>query len=139
MKIFWDTNLFIYLWEKKSFVTEMQALSRFIEEGSHTLTTSTLTLGEILVHPSRHGHPELLTQYREAMQRLALIPLDVEATVLFARLRADHSALRPADAIQISCAIVAQCDLFITNDERLSGLAIPSPLIIRSLREWEKH
>jgi len=139
MKIFWDTNLFIYLWEGKSFATEMRALSRFIDEGSHTLTTSTLTLGELLVHPARCGNSELLTQYREAMQRLALIPLDVEAAVLFARLRADHSALRPADAIQMSCAIVARCDLFITNDERLSGLAIPSPLIIRSLREWDKN
>lgn len=138
MKIFWDTNLFIYLWEKKSFVAEMEALSRFIEAGRHTIATSALTLGEILVHPSRIGHPELLAQYREAMQRLTLIPFDAEAAVLFARLRAANAALRPADAIQVSCAVVARCDIFITNDDRLSGLELASSIKIRSLREWCK-
>jgi len=136
VKVFWDTNLFIYLWEKKSFVREMDALHGFIEEGGHTLATSTLTLGEVLVHPSRGGPPELAARYLEAMRRLLLIPFDADAAVHFARLRAVYTALRPPDAIQLGCALAARCDLFLTNDERLSGLALPAGMKVQSLREW---
>ena len=33
-------------------------------------------------------------------------------------------AIRPADAIQLACASVAATDLFVTNDNRLSGLVV---------------
>ena len=136
MKIFWDTNLFIYLWEKKSHAREMTALTAFMEAGQHTLATSTLTLGEILVHPSRSGREDLVAIYREAMQRLVLIPFDREAAVCFAKLRADHPALRPPDAIQLACAMTGGYGLFLTNDDRLASLAKVTGLKIHSLAGW---
>jgi predicted nucleic acid-binding protein len=138
VKIFWDTNLFISLWERKSFAAEMDKLTAFMEEGGHKLAASTLTLGEILVHPARIGNAALFGQYRQALERLTLLPFDTGAAVLFAELRALHGTLRPPDAIQISCALAGQCDLFLTNDERLAGLDLPPSLRIQSLREWSK-
>lgn len=105
VKIFWDTNLFTYLWEKKAFVPEMAALTDFIESGRHTLATSTLTLGQILVHPVRSGSGSSASQYLEAMQQLLLIPFDQDAAMRFASLRAENPALRPPDAIQLACAM----------------------------------
>jgi predicted nucleic acid-binding protein len=136
MKIFWDTNLFIYLWERRSYVIEIDALAAFMERGNHTLATSTLTMGEILVHPARSGRPDLVARYRETLHRLALLPFDAEAASTFAHLRAAHPALRSPDAIQLACAKVGACDLFLTNDNRLSALDIPSPLHIQSLQTW---
>jgi predicted nucleic acid-binding protein len=137
VKIFWDTNLFIYLWEKKTFVQELALLTAFMEEGEHQLATSTLSLGEILVHPFRSGRADLVTQYREGLDRLVLIPYEREASVHFARLRAHIPSLRPPDAIQLACAVSAKCDLFLTNDIRLSNLSLPTgKLRIQSLGEW---
>ncbi len=136
MKVFWDTNLFIYLWERRSHAAEMDALADFIERGGHLLATSTLTLGEILVHPARNGRPELVTRYHEALQRLALLPFDAASACAFAQLRAAHPALRPPDAIQLACAITGGCDLFLTNDERLATVQLPSALRVQSLAAW---
>lgn len=134
MKIFWDTNLFIYLWEKKSFAKEMAVLTKFMESGRHSLATSTLTLGEILVHPMRQGPSKLIVEYGNAMQQLALIPFDQEAAVGFARLRAANPGLRPPDAIQLACAVAGGCDLFLTNDNRLAG--VMNELLVESLGDW---
>jgi len=136
MKVFWDTNLFIYLWERKSYASEMTALAEFLEAGGHTLATSTLTLGEILVQPARSGGEKTVEQYCEAMRQLVLIPFEQEAALWFAKLRAANPSLRPPDAIQLACALSGRCDLFLTNDSRLTGADIPSGLAIQSLGEW---
>ena len=48
-RIFWDTNLFVYLLEDKGELTErVVALRERMVERSDELLTSTLTLGEIL-------------------------------------------------------------------------------------------
>ena len=51
-RIFWDTNLFIYLLEDKGELTErVVSLRERMAERSDELLTSTLTVGEILVRP----------------------------------------------------------------------------------------
>lgn len=136
MKVFWDTNLFVYLWEKKSFVLEMAALEEFMEDGGHVLTTSALTLGEVLVLPMRAGEPGLVAEYEKAMRQLVLIPFGTEAAVCFSRLRARNPGLRPPDAIQLACAVTAGCGLFLTNDERLAGVDGVAGIRVESLRAW---
>ena len=43
VKVFWDTNLFIYLWEQSSRSEEMRALTAFMQSGGNTRITSTVT------------------------------------------------------------------------------------------------
>jgi len=119
-RIFWDTNLFIYLFEGYGELSgKVQLLrNRMLERGDQLLT-STLTLGELLVKPMENGDGDLCQRYEHALSATAvLLPFDAKAAMQYARLRCDRS-IRPPDAIQLACASAAQVDLFITNDERL--------------------
>ena len=121
-RIFWDTNLYIYLLEnygplsKRTIAVRKAMLSRGDE-----LLTSALTLGEALVKPMEQGRAELCRSYEQAIRTTStLIPFDEKAARVYSILRRDRS-LRVADAIQLSCAAAAGVDLFLTNDLRLAG------------------
>ncbi len=134
-RVFWDTNLFIYLIEDYGELSERVAALRQRMLNRHDqLYTSTLTLGEVLVKPAEAGNNALQQQYRQALARgSVLLPFDEESALLYAAIRADRS-LRPADAIQLACAAHARVDLFITNDDRLSQKVIPGIHFITSLQ-----
>jgi len=125
-RIFWDTNLFIYLWE------DFGALSRTVEElrakmlrRGDQLLTSTLTVAEILVKPREAGDAELCRKYEEAISSAALlIPLDLKVAKIYAEIRRDRR-LRASDVIQLASAASAAADLFVTNDDRLQDKQIP--------------
>jgi predicted nucleic acid-binding protein len=119
-RIFWDTNLFIYLFEGRGLLFDRVVKLRgaMLERGDQ-LVTSALTLGEVLVKPVEHQDVELATKYEEAIAATSLlIPFDARAARVYATLRCERS-IRPPDAIQLACAAAASVDLFITNDERL--------------------
>ena len=83
-RIFWDTNLFIYLIEDHGDLSERVALlrKRMIERNDD-LYTSALTLGEVLVKPVEVGDEVLARRYEAALrQGAAIIPFDVEAARL---------------------------------------------------------
>ena len=102
-------------------------------ERKDQLYTSTLTLGELLVKPVSLGNLELERKYEEALTLGSVVmPFDRPAARLFAAIRRDR-AIRPPDAIQLACAAHAEVDLFITNDDRLSGKVIPGVQFITSL------
>jgi len=119
-RIFWDTNLFIYLFEGDDALSErVVALRRAMLARGDQLLTSTLTLAEILVKPIEQGDTELSRKYEQAITSTSLvISFDVKAAKVYAGLRCDR-ALRAPDAIQLACAGSAGVDLFITNDARL--------------------
>ena len=121
-RVFWDTNLYIYLLEdygplsKRTVAIRKAMLSRGDE-----LLTSTLTLGEALVKPMEQGRVDVCKSYEQAIRKTStLIAFDDRAARVYSSLRRDRS-LRVADAIQLSCAAAAAVDLFITNDLRLAG------------------
>ena len=119
-RIFWDTNVFIYLFEGHGPLHDrVVRLRQTMLARGDQLATSTLTLGEILVKPMEQGDMELSRKYEEAVLATSLmISFDVKAARIFARLRIDRSIRAPA-AVQLACAAAAGVDLFITNDERL--------------------
>jgi len=121
-RVFWDTNLFIYLFEgSPTFGPQVIALRQKMLKRGDELLTSTLTLGEVLVKPMKVGDTLLASEYRRAIPGTAtLLQFDEKAALLYARLRCD-AALRAPDAIQLACAASFGVDLFITNDERLHG------------------
>jgi len=134
-RIFWDTNLFIYLFEEYGELSKrVQAIRRKMLERGDQLLTSTFTLGELLVKPMEKGALDLSKKYEEALTRSALlIPFDVQAATHYGRLRCDRT-IRPPDAIQLACAGAAQVDLFITNDERLRSKRVDGVQFLTSLR-----
>ncbi len=133
-RIFWDTNLFIYLIEDYRELSErVTALRRRMLAREDQLYTSTLTLGEVLVKPIESGHDSLRQRYERALLNGAvLIPFDREAAGHYALIRSDRT-IRPPDAIQLACAAQARIDLFITNDDRLSQKTIRGIQFVTSL------
>jgi predicted nucleic acid-binding protein len=133
-RIFWDTNLFIYLIEGSTEEAKRVAglVERMVERGDQ-LFTSVLTLGEVLIKPIEKRNIELQDAYKELMTtHSVLIPFDKPAARIYAGIRQDRT-IRPPDAIQLSCAASARVDLFITNDDRLSRKAIPGIQFVTSL------
>jgi len=121
-RIFWDTNLFIYLFEDYGTLSRAvaQLRSNMLARGDQLLT-STLTLGEILVKPTERKNSELCRKYEHAITTVAtMIAFDVKTAKIYATLRTERS-LKAPDAIQLACAASANVDLFVTNDERLQG------------------
>lgn len=133
-RIFWDTNLFIYLFEGYGPLSERTSqLRRAMITRGDQLLTSALTLGEILVKPIERGDDSLSLRYEQAISKTAiLVPLDSQAAKTYASLRCDRS-LRPPDAIQLACAAAAGVDLFITNDASLQSKQVGGIQFIVSL------
>jgi predicted nucleic acid-binding protein len=133
-RIFWDTNVFIYLLEDfgkwSSLVVNLR--EKMLDRGDQLLT-SALTLGEILVKPTSVGDTELCRKYFERLTAASLIiPFDAEAAKNYAVLRCDRSLQSP-DAIQLACAGTARVDLFVTNDNRLHGKRVAGVQFIAPL------
>jgi predicted nucleic acid-binding protein len=133
-RIFWDTNLFIYLFEGSgSFSNQVVALRKRMLARGDQLFTSAITLGEILVKPVQDGDKKAVAYYQKLITTVAVvIPFEEKAALVYARLRQDR-ALRPSDTMQLACAATAGVDLFITNDERLhtkqvDGIQFIAPL-----------
>ncbi len=133
-RIFWDTNLFIYLFEDYGEVSQrVAALRKRMFARNDQLYTSTLTLGEVLVKPLEQKDEVLRRKYEGVLREVAtLIPFDEEAARIYAMIRRDRSIKAP-DAIQLACAAQARVDLFITNDDRLSERTIPGIQFLTSL------
>jgi predicted nucleic acid-binding protein len=133
-RIFWDTNLFIYLIEDYGKLSErIVSLRQRMNERRDDLYTSTLTVGEILIKPFEANNEILARRYEAALlQSAVLVPFDRDAARLYARIRHDRT-IRPPDAIQLACAAQAQVDLFITNDDRLSTKSVSHIHFITSL------
>ncbi|MGA2809288.1 MAG: PIN domain-containing protein [Terracidiphilus sp.] len=134
-RIFLDSNLFIYQLEdagargnRANFIFER--LSR----RKDTVLTSTLTVGEVLVKPLRTGNRALETKYRDLLREpeVRVLAFDRAAGEMFARIRVDR-AIKAADAIQLATAASAGCDLFITNDDRLTAAHVPGIQFIVSM------
>ena len=121
-RIFWDTNLFIYLLEGNGETFELtKHLAARMKERRDELLTSTLTLGELLVKPLELGQEETAGRFARFFDSpgVQLVAFNRDAAWEYARLRRDRT-IRPPDAIQLACASAAKTNLFITNDARLS-------------------
>lgn len=133
-RIFWDTNLFIYLFEGYGSLSKrVLALRQSMLTRGDQLLTSTLTMGEILVKPMERADAALSKKYEETLEATSLlIPFDMKAAKIYAELRIDRWLGAP-DAIQLACAAAAGVDLFITNDTRLQTKQITGIHFIVSL------
>src|SRR5271155_4905783 len=118
-RVFWDTNLFIYLIEDHGQLS--RRVSRLVSQmraRNDQLFTSCLSLGEVLVKPARLGDSKLADAYADLFARhTVMIPFDESVARFYASIRTDRT-VKPPDAIQLACAAKAKVDLFITNDDR---------------------
>jgi predicted nucleic acid-binding protein len=133
-RIFWDTNPYIYLFEgHPEFLEPTRSLRQRMLERGDELVTSTMTLAEVQVGPRRCGNIPLALQLRAAIvQTSTIVAFDEAAADLYAELR-ENPAIRPPDAIQLSCAAALGVELFVTNDVALHKLTVRGIHFITSL------
>lgn len=119
-RVFWDTNLFIYLLEGRGPQnTLVSNLRKSMLTRGDELVTSAFTVGEVLVKPMQLRDLALANRYANAIASTAsILHFDEKAATQYAIIRCDRS-IKPPDAIQLACAAAAGVDLFITNDQRL--------------------
>lgn len=126
-RIFWDTNLFIYLFEhNQEWSARVIEFRRRMLARRDELLTSYLTLGETLTKPREMGNVVLEKTYLNFFLNGAveLVPFDLESAKRYADIRS-RERVRPADAVQLACAAAAAgTDLFVTNDNRLAGIVV---------------
>lgn len=117
-----DTNLFIYVFEQHSeFGEKAKVILEQIENGFVTAVASSISLTEILVKPIREGNLTLENQYKllfSHFPNLTILPIDNVVAERAAYLRGKYNIKTP-DALIMATAIVANADLFISNDQRL--------------------
>lgn len=134
-RIFFDTNLFIYMLEDAEHrAAAVRHIVERMSERRDELLTSTLTLAEVLVKPVAAGDHALADRYERLLSSpgISVLAFDRASARLYAQLRQDRS-LKAPDAIQLACAGTARCDLFITNDDRLTRKNVPGIQFIASL------
>ena len=133
-RIFLDTNFFIYLIEGTGpRAARAQYLLGAFSTRKDEILTSVMSLGEMLVMPLRKGDFALAQQYRRIFhgKGITLLPFLEPSAEAFARIRIDKR-IKPPDAIHLATAGTAGCDLFLTNDERLTGITVPGIHFITS-------
>ena len=125
-RVFWDTNLFIYLFEKNAeWSPRVIELRRRMLARRDELLTSYLTVGEVITKPKQLGNVMLERSYLNFFSSgsVELVAFSLDAANRYGDIRS-RERVRPADAIQLACASAARTDLFVTNDNRLSGLVV---------------
>ena len=131
-----DTAPLIYLIEEnQTDLPFVQAFFEAVDRSEFRVTTSVLTLTEVLVHPMRQGDHDLADQYRQILlhaNQVSTIPVSDLIAEEAAQLRAQHG-LRTPDAIQLPTAIRSGASSFLTNDARLPPVAPLKMLVLNRL------
>ena len=135
-RVFWDTNLFIYLFERNAewspHVIELRR--RMLARGDELLT-SYLTVGEAVTKPKQMNNAMLERSYLNFFSggSVELVSFSLDAARRYGDIRS-RERIRPADAIQLACASVAGTDLFVTNDDRLSRLVVSGVTFVTGIQ-----
>lgn len=136
MKIFIDTAPFIYLAEEHPIYAEKT--KKFIATAfadQNSLLTSVITLMEFSVKPERDNKTESIAKLRTTWNRLSVQQLIINEQIAqqAATLRAKYPALKGLDALQISAALVHDCQQFLTNDIPLQKIEEIEVILIEKL------
>ncbi len=131
-----DSSPFIYLIEGHPLYLSLVApLFERIDAGEITAATSTITVAEVTVLPLRLQRHDLREQYVNLLlgnRNLDIISVDVQVAQAAAELRANFGVRLP-DAIQVAAAMIAKCEVFITNDRALKQITAVQVLVLTDL------
>jgi len=137
-RIFWDTNVFIYLFEKHPVhhAEVLKLRTKMLARGDELLT-SWLTVGEIQVQPSTGTQRATAALYKKAIVETSqVLAFGEEAAEAYRDIR-NSTTVRGPDAMQLACAAATGVELFVTNDKQLQGLRVPGIHFIVSIAAAE--
>ena len=117
--IYLDTSGFIYSVERiEPYRALLEPMWRQAQAGQFAIVSSDLAVLETLVKPLRDGDLIVETLFRSLFDAVEvnLIPVTRALWEDAALLRAE-TGLKTPDAIHAATALLAQCTLFVTNDD----------------------
>ncbi|AEU37983.1 PIN domain-containing protein [Granulicella mallensis] len=137
-RIFWDTNVFIYLFENHAIhQKEAMALRTKMLVRGDELITSWVTVGEIQVQSPRRASIGNYSKYRDVIVQTArVLAFEEVASDRYREVR-QLTSVRGPDAMQLACAAAAGVEIFVTNDKKLHGLQVPGIHFIASIASAE--
>lgn len=127
MKVFWDTNLFVYLIERHpTFFPKVLKLYQSHRSNAEQVVTSSLTFGELIAQPLRKGRRDLVERYSTVLATgsIEIVDFTLRAARVYGDIRSQTSLKQP-DAIQLACAVAGGASRFFTNDQQLWNAKIP--------------
>ena len=121
-RFYLDANTVIAIVERNFALTPSQrTFLEGIDEGKIMAMSSDISLGECLVRPIRSGDSNAIASILDFLDdrpNLPLVGMSRDVMIKAAEIRALTSAKLP-DAIQVACASLAGCTVFVSADKRL--------------------
>jgi len=121
--IFLDTAPIIYYIEAhQDYGPLIKELVDSFQSGELTAFTSVITITEVLPKPVSQNQKQLIYKFVKFLRRgqyLNLLEISPDIAEAAGYLRGKYDSLKTMDAIQLSAAINAGADAFITNDIKL--------------------
>lgn len=131
-----DTSLFIYFVERHPvYFNVSREIIRRVDSGVLLGYSSMITLTEVLVQPKKFKNSALENDYRTLLlhsRNFELLPIDENVAEQAAELRSRYT-IRTPDALQVSAALSAGCQAFVTNDKRLKSISELNILVLDEL------
>jgi predicted nucleic acid-binding protein len=128
LDVYVDTNTLIYAIEAPSLYPGLQnGFLGPLSRGTFRVTTSWITLAEVLVKPLHLGDAILESAYRAFLTPspvVRLIPVDADVAAEAARIRAQYG-LRLPDALHLATGLRAGCTHFMTRDAQWAKVGVP--------------
>ena len=131
--LFLDSAPLIYFVEQNpDYFALLSPIFTRIDEGDLTVVTSPITLAECLFYPYKNNDTALVKAFSRRIvtgRNVRSIPITSAIANHSAQLRANYN-LGFADAFQVSTAIAAGCDFFITNDRQLKRIQLLDVVVL---------
>jgi predicted nucleic acid-binding protein len=133
-RIFWDTNVFIYLFEKHPVhhAEVVRLRTKMLKRGDELLT-SWLTVGEMQVQTKVASRQVSSVAYKDAIAASStLLSFGEDAANSYRDLR-EATSVKGPDAMQLACAAAAGVELFVTNDKKLQSVRVAGIHFVASI------
>ena len=120
--IFMDTAPIIYYIEGNNQFCQIKNIINQIQKNNITIFSSVITITEVLVKPVSLGNMNVVNSFLTFLKNpdnIIILSVNERIAEQAGYLRGKYPSLKTLDTIQISSAIEARTDIFLTNDLRL--------------------
>jgi len=121
-RVYFDTNIFIYLLEgNKSFENPISCIRELIEDEDIFIVSCDLTYTEMLPIHARNEDEAAMNHILKFLSEFEMVGLSRKLMIQAGILRGELGMKTP-DTIHVVSAIESECDVFLTNDD---GIRVP--------------
>jgi len=135
-RIFLDTNPIIYyLQHNTEFGETVKAFLIAMRKERAQFVSSDITIEEYCVYPYREKNTALIDSFDQfvSLSEMEIVHTSEVIAKKAAQIRAEFTAFKAMDALQLATAVISGCDCFLTNDKQLQQFTEIKVQLIRNL------